>query len=351
MDINSLMNKMGFGESGISRRRTRGRIARPNHARYINDYNYIAKDPIREALQYRNLKSSLLEMQTYCESKGIAFSEDLADVKDKLADGIKKIKNTIVELIERAIRFFTETVRYFFSNEKKIGKKLAALKAANNKTLTDSNKDVTTIDVNDIDSGNPQVVTDYLDKYGESTVSSKTTPTFNIETVFDHLNDAINDTDDSGEAIKDKANEIVDKYKEEVDEIDEAVSAIIKSTKKQQADTAQNNLKTYGEKIAKGLENIRKMENGGMRGLNKEIRKLQDKLKEIKSDYKKAKDKSDDARDNYKKDRAEITAKVKIVNGIKSTKDKIISHVFRLSDKIISDINKCANTKGTKTAS
>ena len=345
MDINSLMNKMGFGESGISRRRTRGKIARPNHARYINDYNYIAKDPIREALQYRNLKSSLLEMQTYCESKGIAFSEDLADVKDKLADGIKKIKNTIVELIERAIRFFTETVRYFFSNEKKIGKKLAALKAANNKTETTSTKDVTTIDVGTITAGNPKVITDYLKKYGVD-ADNDNAPSFNIDTEFGKLDTATNDSDDSGEAIKDKASEIVDAYKEEVDEIDEAVSAIIKSTKKQGANVAQGELKTFGEAIATGLENIRKMENGGMRGLNKEIRKLQDKLKDIKSDYKKAKDKSDDTRDNYKKDRAEITAKVKIVNGIKSTKDKIISHVFRLSDKIISDINKCANTKG-----
>ena len=344
MDINSLMNKMGFGESGISRRRTRGKIARPNHARYINDYNYIAKDPIREALQYRNLKSSLLEMQTYCESKGIAFSEDLADVKDKLADGIKKIKNTIVELIERAIRFFTETVRYFFSNEKKIGKKLAALKAANKKTATTSEKEVTTIDVSNPTSGNPNVIKSYLDRYGVDSTTNK--PQFDIEKEFEKLDDAKNDTDDSGEAIKDKANEIVDSYKEGVDEIDEAVSAIIKSTKKDKASDLQTELQTYGTHIANGLENIRKMENGGMRGLNKEIRKLQDKLKEIKDDYKKTKDKSDDTRDNYKKDRAEITAKVKLVNGIKSTKDKIISHVFRLSDKIISDINKCANTKG-----
>ena len=55
-----------------------------------------------------------------------ASGEAFDDIKDKVVttvkDGYSKVKKTLIELYEKAIRFFTETVRYFFSNEKKVGK-------------------------------------------------------------------------------------------------------------------------------------------------------------------------------------------------------------------------------------
>ena len=145
MNINDMMNKMGFGESSLTRRKNNFKLnptytKEPNVAVYADSYAYIVADPYREALQLKNIEDKLGKIKSYCESRGIAFSEDLDDIKDTVKDGWERFKNTLRELYERAIRFFTETVRYWFSNEKKIGKKLAVYKAAAKKNIKTTGK-------------------------------------------------------------------------------------------------------------------------------------------------------------------------------------------------------------------
>ena len=145
MNINDMMNKMGFGESSLTRKKNNFKLnptytKEPNVAVYADSYAYIVADPYREALQLKNIEDKLGKIKSYCESRGIAFSEDLDDIKDTVKDGWERFKNTLRELYEKAIRFFTETVRYWFSNEKKIGKKLAIYKAAGKKNIKNTGK-------------------------------------------------------------------------------------------------------------------------------------------------------------------------------------------------------------------
>nr|DAR71427.1 MAG TPA: hypothetical protein [Caudoviricetes sp.] len=145
MNINDMMNKMGFGESSLTRKKNNFKLnptytKEPNVAVYADSYAYIVADPYREALQLKNIEDKLGKIKSYCESRGIAFSEDLDDIKDTVKDGWERFKNTLRELYEKAIRFFTETVRYWFSNEKKIGKKLAVYRAAQKKNIKSTGK-------------------------------------------------------------------------------------------------------------------------------------------------------------------------------------------------------------------
>ena len=52
---------------------------------------------------------SALKMSGYGES----------ELKEKLKSGAEKVKKFLIELYDKCIRFFTETVRYFFSAEKR----------------------------------------------------------------------------------------------------------------------------------------------------------------------------------------------------------------------------------------
>ena len=407
MNINDMMSKMGFGESTLTREKSNTKITGSySEASYVDNYAYIMADPYREALQLKNIEDKLGKIKSYCESKGIAFSEDLSDVKDTVKEGWDKIKKTLSELYERAIRFFTETVRYFFSNEKKIGKKIAKYNATLKKSGNGTAKAIKVYEgvlpeiKTEADRSSPEYRVElktFLDKifknlsaYNLERVEYKTKlSTFkdliskNNETYFknkpekkdevlkyldkswydimvsDRVKEAVlaanleeradnsDITGDDADDVKDTMSEIITLLKEKFEENQASIDELMKGEKTDMAGTeVVNRAGAQLGLVVAALDGMRKMEGSGMRGLNKAIRKLQDKLKDLKKEFKENKDKSEDARDDYKKDRAILVQQIRYINVYKSLKDKAIGSVFfKLGDYLDTTLNTAKNAK------
>ena len=225
MNINDMMNKMGFGESSLTRKKSNFKLnptytKEPNVAVYADSYAYIVADPYREALQLKNIEDKLGKIKSYCESRGIAFSEDLDDIKDTVKDGWERFKNTLRELYEKAIRFFTETVRYWFSNEKKIGKKLAVYKAAGKKNIKSTGKVALPTFLSN-------GITDATSLSAKAVRSDKT-----VTILSDYINKEAKDLNTIIEAGKDKDEGSTEKTASNLADIANKVKAVINNTDK-----------------------------------------------------------------------------------------------------------------------
>ena len=399
MNINDMMSKMGFGESSLTRNKGKSKsIGSFNEASYVENYAYIMADPYREALQLKNIEDKLGKIKSYCEARGIAFSEDLSDVKDTVKEGWDKIKRTLSELYERAIRFFTETVRYFFSNEKKIGKKIAKYNATIKKSGNGSKKAIKVYEgvlpeskgnsdsvnylsrhilgenrkgsyinilsnksrqnllnlvknqlANDIPGSKliGQDITNYLIKSFTGISTAKEVKEAVLAATLEERADNSDITGDDADDVKDTMDEIITLLKEKFEENQASIDELMKGEKTDMAGTeVVTRAGAQLELVVAALDGMRKMEGSGMRGLNKAIRKLQDKLKDLKKEFKENKDKSEDARDDYKKDRAILVQQIRYINVYKSLKDKAIGSVFfKLGDYLDTTLNTAKNAK------
>ena len=341
-NTNDLLARFGFGESSLLKRRVgKSKIKLPNFTAMAESGRFVSVDRQRMALQNKGIKIAMQESNLR-RLKGQAYSEDLSDITDKIKDGVKRVKDTIIELIEKAIRFFTETVRYWMSNERKIGKKLVSLKAAQKKYS--SAAELKKGDKNTFVNWGGTNVTSAIDALTALNKAKSSGDDGTIGQDLTAIGNARDDSDNTGQGAVDKAKSLIETQKEKVDEVKEAVAAAIKDKEEnKESKWIYTDLIATGKPLPlliKALEDARKMENLGMRGLNKEIRKLQDDLKDLKKEFKENKDNSEEANAEYQKSRGVITGKVKYITAMKGIKDAVIGNIFRLGDAMISDINK-----------
>ena len=346
---NDLLARFGFGESSLLKRRVgKSKIKLPNFTAMAESGRFVSVDRQRMALQNKGIKIAMQESNLR-RLRGQAYAEDLSDITNKIKDGVKRVKDTIIELIEKAIRFFTETVRYWMSNERKIGKKLAALKAAKNKYSADS--ELKTGDKNTFVNWEGSNVTSAITALTNLNQTKSDTGTDSIGGDLNAIENARDDSDNTGQGAVDKAKSLIEVQKEKVDEVKEAVAAAIKDkAEEKESKWVYTNLIADSKPLPNlidALEAARKIENLGMRGLNKEIRKLQDELKDLKKEFKENKDNSEEANAEYQKSRGVITGKVKYITAMKGIKDSVIGNIFRLGDAMISDINKAKKAEKT----
>ena len=132
-NIDNLLDLVGLGESSVPSSRIISTSNAPFNAEaYAECYEYALLDGHNITIDSLRLRDELISMR--------ARGEGLDDIKSKIKEGVDKVKKVLLELYDKAIRFFTETVAYFFSNEKKIGTVLPKLKAAVKKVNYDSSK-------------------------------------------------------------------------------------------------------------------------------------------------------------------------------------------------------------------
>lgn len=123
-DFRNYLKAAGLGESApVRRRKVNVKPKAFNPMAFAESYKFIAEDGKRMALSNNRLNSELRRTA----AKGEAGAEEF---KEKLKDGMAKVKKVLIELYDKIIRFFTETVRYWMSNERKIAKVIANLKNA-----------------------------------------------------------------------------------------------------------------------------------------------------------------------------------------------------------------------------
>lgn len=123
-DFRNYLKAAGLGESApVRRRKTNVKPKAFNAIAFAESYKFIAEDGKRMALSNNRLNNELRRTA----AKGEAGAEEF---KEKLKSGMAKVKKVLIELYDKIIRFFTETVRYWMSNERKVAKVIAQLRNA-----------------------------------------------------------------------------------------------------------------------------------------------------------------------------------------------------------------------------
>ena len=321
IDFDKYLAAAGFGESvSLGKRSRRVKPKAPNPVAYAESYAFIRNDATRMELEKLRMHVKVAQIK--------ASGEGLEDIKNKVVDTVKsgasKVKKTLIELYEKAIRFFTETVRYFFSNEKKLGKFLATLKAAAKKTAKEDKKEVSVI--------NTKIE-------GSLTIEGKEKA---VEEFFNLLEKG--DFKDV-EEVNDKTSSEIESLKTAFGEVSEVIKNKTASDAKikfEDYKSAYNALKAAIDELVSNVEEIRTSGKGlgFMKSLNKIIRELQRKLKELKKSFKEEKDKDEEATKKYQIQRACINGEVKYTNVFKGLCDKMIGEVIKYGTVLLADFNK-----------
>ena len=354
IDFDKYLAAAGFGESVSlgGKRNRKVKPKAPNPVAYAESYAFIRNDAKRMELENVRMHVKVAQIK----ASGEAFD----DIKDKVVttvkDGYSKVKKTLIELYEKAIRFFTETVRYFFSNEKKVGKMLAQIKASLKRVAKDGNGKVkipskwqsnTSVDTSTTTTDNSGAGESFGYRrrgYGESTENAKPIiddiyKKANYSTVMTEIE---NISDDDMETYKEKVDEVIRTWKENIGEKKEVLENFLKNKDEDKADVEYAAADTATKKILEAykdiFEEIRKAgSDRSMKAMNKEIRSLQEKLKKLKKDFKENKDHSEDANKKYQKDRYMITAKVKFTNLFKGVNDRMLGILMQGANLVMSE--------------
>nr|DAR71421.1 MAG TPA: hypothetical protein [Caudoviricetes sp.] len=453
----------------------------------LNKYGlkeYSKKKPITSFGEYNEIAYVNSYASFMSSATKTSFSEDLSDFVDSVEFNIKRFKEALESIIEKAIRFFTETVRYWFSNEKKIGKKLAKYKAIFNQDFVfgwqdgiikasksmlcniqiDYRRSFPSLDgspttfkfppnATDEDLSNnyhlaymsPRTPKKYFTEEQEKQYKERmkyfykamkedrkvvsdmiaymtSRPHFinsylsdsnyiRVNNNYDNLLEAVAENIDNKDNPKFKSSikysagtimsiplllilaqsTVIPKYfNDEKDNLNNAGGPTKKVAKKDYRedsdddydvrdkadmdiefikDSYSNALERLKSMINEKddmdytaiilgcyvgfrfliplLEEVRKMENGSMRQIQKEIRKLQNKLKKLKLDKEDMED--DDKVKEFDKDRANLVGKIRVLNVLKNTKDKVIGNIyFKIGDYYVSLLNKLPKDKKSK---
>lgn len=322
--IDNILSQYGFGESvslggGISKVKD----AEPNHQAYAECYAYAMREEV--AMENEKLLMHIEVAKIRATGEGL---KDIADkVKDTVKEGAEKVKKALVTMYEKAIRFFTETVRYFFSNEKKLGKLEANIKASLKRTAKDDKKEIKIIDVN-FNAGDSSSI-DFQDA---------------LQVAYDKFEEEF-----SKKSFTD-ANEVADfasRYIEDFKSKEKEVAEERKNALDKEKITAENYTNAYNV-LKKNLEDLylqvghlrNGFGSGIMKTLNKKIRGYQNDLKELKKTFKEAKDNSEEASNGYQIKRAILVNNIKATNMYKGAVDRSIGYLIQISNILLADFNK-----------
>lgn len=322
--IDNILSQYGFGESvslggGISKVKD----AEPNHQAYAECYAYAMREEV--AMENEKLLMHIEVAKIRATGEGL---KDIADkVKDTVKEGAEKVKKALVTMYEKAIRFFTETVRYFFSNEKKLGKLEASIKASLKRTAKDDKKEIKIIDVN-FNAGDSSSI-DFQDA---------------LQVAYDKFEEEFSKKSftDANE-VADFASRYIEDFKSKEKEVAEERKNILDKEKI----TAENYTNAYNV-LKKNLEDLylqvghlrNGFGNGIMKTLNKKIRGYQNDLKELKKSFKEAKDNSEEASNGYQIKRAILVNNIKATNMYKGAVDRSIGYLIQISNTLLADFNK-----------
>lgn len=127
INFNDYLKMTGLGESApITSKRRRKRNVKPgkfNPIAFAESYSYAIQDG-------RRMRLSGIANQREASRITARGEAGLEDAKQFIKDKSKQAWEFLKKLYEKVIKFFTETLRYLMSNERKLGKAIAKLKAA-----------------------------------------------------------------------------------------------------------------------------------------------------------------------------------------------------------------------------
>ncbi len=328
-NLNGFLELVGFGESNHSRFTGFSNTREFDVVAYAEAYEHILLDPSRATIDSLSLQNTLLELN----AKGEA---SIDDIKDKVKEGVAKVKKILIELYDKAIRFFTETVAYWLSNEKKIGKQLPIYKAKltklNSLTLKNPDAEVSVKDYT--------IIMNTIEDISKETNSESVDALKRYKGVMSEIDSLGKSANEDASSILDIANDVLTELKEVISQLNEAIKETQKSSKKTKTKDVKDACIVFLTILIEGLDDVRKYENMNSAALNKEIRKLTEEKRKLEKEFKDAKDKSEEGAKQYQKDRACITAKVKLTNGQKMFSDKVTGVFLSIGNMLVEDANK-----------
>lgn len=125
INFNDYLKMTGLGESApVTRRKKRNvKPGKFNPIAFAEAYSYAIQDG-------RRMRLSGIANQREASRIAARGEAGLEDAKQFIKDKSNQAWEFLKKLYEKVIKFFTETLRYLMSNERKIGKTIAKLKAA-----------------------------------------------------------------------------------------------------------------------------------------------------------------------------------------------------------------------------
>ena len=328
ININDYLEQAGFGESALihTNKRRRVRPKKPSMLAWSESASYIRLDKYRNALNVMNTRIEIAKLQ--------ARGEGLDDIKDKLKSGTKKIKKFLVDLYEKCIRFFTETVRYWMSNEKKAAKVKAKLKAAIGKVNA----------------------TDTIENYVKENSKQdklkgvlKNTTGNTDHTVESITNKVFNDIDgitgNDASDVNDKASELKQEIKDKYDEAIKEVQEYYNASNAEKSGATGANVTSKANSCLNYLTANTSKATTGMRAFNSQIRKLQEEKKKLIKDFKETKDKTEEGGKEHQMKRSKLSAKISLASAYKGYSDKLTGVLLKWAAYEIAACGRCKKAK------
>ena len=392
INFNDYLKMTGLGESApITRRRKRNvKPGKFNPVAFAESYSYIIQEG-------RRMRLSGIANERQARQITARGEAGIEDAKDFIKDKYKQAKDFLIKLWEKVVRFFTETLRYWMSNERKIGKTIAKLKAA-----LKTKKDKMSVPLYKYAPGSAgesykgkanRRFRPYGEKDDDNTGGSsnaeeedikkrlnaiKTLSTeFNAESIKKNIV-GTKDGIDNMEKVKNMTKEKLEadpnfnfafykavlEYTATIDAFETAVKALEKLTDEKSVDEANDAasaiMTEYQDTVRITTKNIKDTENKeiqvsqykglvgslievlenlkGMRfmkTLQGKIRDGKKALERLKKEYKEVKDPSENQTLGYQLERIELQNIIKVLNVCMSGTDKIVGKVIKYAGKVI----------------
>ena len=352
--MNDYLNQFGLGESAGYNRKRATKVAPKafNPIAYAEAYAYVIQDGKRMKISANNLRKKCNALAAAGEKTGII---------DAVKEGARKVKDFLIKLYEKAIKFFTETLRYWMSNERKVAKVVAELKTRKELNLPeDDNEKKVTFKLNSeianltgitegtmeksTERGSEKKWSTYLirgiknsklvDYLGED---EKEFPNF-MGRIYASVNEAIEDSGDAGNTTED----VDAQSKKAFEDIDEAIADFVKiftEGKDEKVEVKPKYLNIHYKVIVAGLietlEKISSKDGKNMKAIFADIEKLKKELKDLK-DPKKDKENPTEAETlEYQRKRRVIQLKIKWANNFNGVRDKMIGRLISFANQLL----------------
>lgn len=358
--MNDYLNQFGLGESAGYNRKRATKIAPKafNPIAYAEAYAYIVQDNKRMKITANNLRK---------QCNALAAAGEKAGIVEAVKEGAKKVKDFLIKLYEKAVKFFTETLRYWMSNERKVAKVVAELKVRKDLDLSKVKKG------KKIKFKLHSVIAELsgLTKKELQNTKNKIDPTTgkvdqNIWNIYlingirnsglvnpnskgglaDFMGDfyslAINGLNQAkGKQVKNQE-EVEALFERFVEKMDDEITDIVKKLtegKDEDVELSAEVLAVHYKSIVTGLievlERATSKEGKNMKAIFKEIEDMKKKLKELKDDYKDKKDPTEAETLKYQKERKIIQLKIKWANMFNSFRDKMLGRLITFANQLI----------------
>lgn len=334
-----ILGAYGFGESATFTKRKAKVQPKPfDPIAFAECYNFIVSDPYRMHIGNERVRN---EVRALGESFGDDIKAGAKEIKAKVQAGAEKVIKVLKELIDKAIRFFTETIRYMFSNEKKIGKNIVKWNALLKRGPVDAKDADKKIKVAILGSAGNDFIKDTAKKAQSNTDFSSDV----VDKITSKLVSGFSKFKER-EYVQEAAAEILANMKEDEKRLSSQVLEDFLNKDNLVEYTyanAYDRLKEDLEEMRDFLDINRRNESSNMKALNAIIRDLKAQKKELEKKFKednKGKEVSDEENTRHQVQRACLTEAVKLTAYYRGSRDRIIGKYLKIGNKLADQFEK-----------